>query len=141
MTTAEAAAVATATTPAATRFGHAGRGRDDDRRSECGFDCKCRDMHVCAHDLRKPRSINRGSRGSFRHAPRHRRAIEQFAATESSFERSPSIIGTTYLDISKANRGKSDGVWISQYTRRKFLRGEDKCHDFPIASNSQLKVL
>jgi hypothetical protein len=59
MAAAEAAtAVATATTAAATRFGNAGRGADDDRRSKCSFDCKCRDIHVCTHDLRSPgRSI------------------------------------------------------------------------------------
>jgi hypothetical protein len=74
MATAEAAAaVATATTTAATRFGNAGRGADDDRRGKCSFDYKCRDIHVCTHDLRKPRSINPDLRGSFRYAPRHRR--------------------------------------------------------------------
>jgi hypothetical protein len=61
----------TATTT--TRFGHAGQGSDDDRRSECSFDCKCRDIHVCTHDLRKPRPINLGSRSLFRYAPGHRR--------------------------------------------------------------------
>jgi hypothetical protein len=42
MTTAEAAsAVATPTTTApAARFGNAGRGSDDDCRSECSFDCE-----------------------------------------------------------------------------------------------------
>jgi hypothetical protein len=41
MPAAEAAmAAATATTTAA-RFGDAGRGSNDDRRSKCGFDCEC----------------------------------------------------------------------------------------------------
>jgi hypothetical protein len=74
MTTAEAAAaVTTATTTTAPRFGNASRGSDGDRRSKCSFDCKCRDIHLCTHDLRKPRSINPVLRGSFRYAPRHRR--------------------------------------------------------------------
>jgi hypothetical protein len=40
---AAAAAMATAATATATaaRFGDAGRGSNDDRRSKCGFDCEC----------------------------------------------------------------------------------------------------
>jgi hypothetical protein len=67
VTTTEAATVTTAATAAA-RFGNAARGSDDNCRNECSFDCKCRDIHVCTRDSRKPRSINSGLCGSFRDA-------------------------------------------------------------------------
>jgi hypothetical protein len=38
---AAAAMAAAAATTTAARFGDAGRGSDDDRRSKCGFDCEC----------------------------------------------------------------------------------------------------
>jgi hypothetical protein len=38
---APAVAPTTTAAAAAARFGNAGRGSDDDRRSKCSFDCKC----------------------------------------------------------------------------------------------------
>jgi hypothetical protein len=136
MTTAEAAAAAvtTATTPTATRFGNAGRGADDDRRSKCSFDCKCRDIHVCTHDLRKPRSINPHLRGSFRDAPSHRRAIRQFAARDSSFDKIAAVIRITYSVVNEANL---ETLAAYGFANLRFSSLENKCRELLIGNIHQ----
>jgi hypothetical protein len=112
MAAAEAAsAVAAITTAAAARFGHAGRGSDDNRRSKCSFDCKCRDIHLCTHDLRKAPVDQSCFARLVPLCARAPQVIRQFAATDSSFKRSRSIIRTTYSISTKRNE-QSDGVRI-----------------------------